>query len=885
MRRLIGLLVLVPALLAAAPAAAQQLDPPEVPEVPEVEVPKVPEVELPDLPDGAGEALPDGEEEDGERETQAAPLPFGHECTAGNGVRFCPTVGLEQRVDSFDDVPLDVDVTLPETGDGPFPTIVIMHGYGGSKDDFEAKNGSPEGDDTREFHYNNIFYARRGYAVVNYSARGFGRSCGSPDSREDPGCDDGYIHLADTRFEARDTQHLLGLLVDQGISNAGKLGVTGLSYGGGQTIELAMLRDRIRLENGTTQRWKSPGGTDLEIKAAFARWPWSDLVYSLLPNGRFLDTEAPGPDDEQSLRPLGIPIVSYITTLYGLGLADGFYCGQPPAAACNDEEADITAWYARILQGEDYDEQLPAPPGSAQLTYSGKEIAEEIYDNHQGLGGFDVADKVPPLLIQNGWTDDLFPPHEALRVYNYLRDGKGPEGDVSLQFGDLGHPRGSNKRDVDRAFNDQGARFFDEKLGAGGGSPSPTGDAPKPGQVTAYTQTCPPSAPARGPFVASTWERVHPGSEEFGDEEDDPSQTVLPANDDPYGTMFDPIESMQNPCERVDDNDRAAEASEEPAEESRAVYFGEPSDGYTMIGRPTVDATVAITEASQDDIAQLDSRLWDVAPDGKQTLVSRGAYRLENGQTDVDLQLNGNAWCFEEGHVPKLELLGKDAPYLRASSGVTKPGAFRVAVSDLSVELPLAAERGGCSEGDDGDSGDGGGSGAGDDGEGNGGGGGGNGSGSGGNGGRGGSNGGGGDASEGAPIPPAPPSPVACIVARLGGPGPDRVFGTAGGDSIQGLGGADRLFGLAGDDCLFGGGGNDRLSGGPGNDRLSGAAGNDVLRGGPGTNAYSGGPGNDRLYTRDDVAQTVFCGTGRDTAWVDAGDTPLGCERVLRPRG
>ena len=35
---------------------------------------------------------------------------------------------------------------------------------------------------------------------------------------------------------------------------------------------------------------------------------------------------------------------------------------------------------------------------------------------------------------------------------------------VSLQFGDLGHSRGSNKPTVNHAFNDQGAAFFGRYL-------------------------------------------------------------------------------------------------------------------------------------------------------------------------------------------------------------------------------------------------------------------------------------------------------------------------------------------------------------------------------------------------------------------------------------
>src|ERR1700732_2248810 len=143
----------------------------------------------------------------------AEPAPFGHGCKAQNGVRFCPTETLAQRVGSFDGVPLDVDVTLPPTGAGPFPTIVMMHGGGNDKTSFESS--TPAGDGNVTYDYNNIYYAQHGYAVVNYTARGFGNSCGAASSREDPGCKEGWIRLADQRYEARDTQTLLGTLVDE----------------------------------------------------------------------------------------------------------------------------------------------------------------------------------------------------------------------------------------------------------------------------------------------------------------------------------------------------------------------------------------------------------------------------------------------------------------------------------------------------------------------------------------------------------------------------------------------------------------------------------------------------------------------------------------------
>src|ERR1700704_117895 len=89
------------------------------------------------------------------------PAPFGHACTAQNGVRYCPTTTLAQRVPSFDGVPLDVDVTLPPTGNGPFPTIVMLHGWGGDKTSFESN--SPTGDGNETYHYNNVYYAQQGH--------------------------------------------------------------------------------------------------------------------------------------------------------------------------------------------------------------------------------------------------------------------------------------------------------------------------------------------------------------------------------------------------------------------------------------------------------------------------------------------------------------------------------------------------------------------------------------------------------------------------------------------------------------------------------------------------------------------------------------------------
>ena len=208
------------------------------------------------------------------------PSALGIPCSPGSGgVQKC-TGSMETRVPSWDGVPLDVNLTFPPAAEpGPHPLIVYLHGWGGSKDAAAVNvNG----------------LAQRGYAVMAYSARGFGDSCGAEESRNVSGCARGWIHLSDARFEVRDTQHLAGLLADAGLVEP-RIGVTGDSYGGGQSMILAALRNRIMLPDGRLVRWRSPDGTPMAIAAAAPRIGWSDLAYALTPNGGTLDFRSHNP--------------------------------------------------------------------------------------------------------------------------------------------------------------------------------------------------------------------------------------------------------------------------------------------------------------------------------------------------------------------------------------------------------------------------------------------------------------------------------------------------------------------------------------------------------------------------------------------------------------
>src|SRR5258706_4396823 len=193
------------------------------------------------------------------------------------------------RVPSFDGTRLDTDVSIPLGLDGPLPLIVMLHGWGGSKTDLEST--SLAGDGTNTWHWNNAWFASHGYAVLNYTARGFGRSCGQDPAHgytyaPDPACAGkaSWTHLADRRWEIRDTQYLAGLLVDAHLAAPDRVVVTGDSYGGGQSWLLAIAPDQVLQPDDTTRPWTSPQGVPMRLAAPVPHHPWTPPPPALADN-------------------------------------------------------------------------------------------------------------------------------------------------------------------------------------------------------------------------------------------------------------------------------------------------------------------------------------------------------------------------------------------------------------------------------------------------------------------------------------------------------------------------------------------------------------------------------------------------------------------------
>jgi ABC-2 type transport system ATP-binding protein len=495
----------------------------------------------------------------------------------------------------FDGALLDVIVNVPP-GSGPHPLVAVLHGWGGNK------NG---------LGYIADPLLADGHAVLRYSARGFGESWGQ-------------VNLADVHVEMEDLRSMIGQVVDRselGL-NPDAIGIIGVSYGGGQTW-LSLVRPAF----------KSPKGAAVRIRTAVPIVPWSDLAYSLVPNGR----------PEWSIEPAGSSKLSLINGLYVSGLRRS---AQRPYPNYPDY---LIAWHAWLNAME---------PNRVDPVY------RQIID---GVAGYrsvwwqldfwrEVARNRVPVFQVQGLTDDLFPLPEAKRMLLALK-AVDPGYPIASYFGDIGHPRASNKtaeRDYMLGLIRDWFRHYLRGIG------------PIPDHVirAAITRArSQPFDPNSDIITATSYDAL--ATRTIGKSFDGRATLVNPLSDPLSGFCWDPLF-----MEAWSDT-KVCPAPPDPAVVPGSLGVFKVGVAELTGGAPLVlagQAAVGLRAATLAPRVQLNVRLVDVAPGGTRSLITRGTYMLEqSGTADVTIQTYGNVWQAAPDHVLQLEITNVDSPYLAPS--------------------------------------------------------------------------------------------------------------------------------------------------------------------------------------------------------------------------
>ncbi|WP_326582712.1 alpha/beta fold hydrolase [Streptomyces sp. NBC_00481] len=163
--------------------------------------------------------------------------------TATASDEAAPVTRTDQAMSTAEGVRIDTSY-FTSPGDGRRPAVMLGHGFGGSKNDVRRQAED---------------LARDGYAVLTWSARGFGESTGK-------------IGLNDPKGEVADVTQLIDWLakrpeVELDKKGDPRLGVAGASYGGAISLLAAGYDDRVDA-----------------IAPAITYWNLSDALF---PNGVF----------------------------------------------------------------------------------------------------------------------------------------------------------------------------------------------------------------------------------------------------------------------------------------------------------------------------------------------------------------------------------------------------------------------------------------------------------------------------------------------------------------------------------------------------------------------------------------------------------------------
>ncbi|MFI9272428.1 alpha/beta fold hydrolase [Kitasatospora sp. NPDC052896] len=517
-------------------------------------------------------------------------------------LRMPETPGSAQQV--------SIDTAFFYTGSSPRPAVLLAHGFGGSKTD--------EAPQARQL-------ARSGFAVLTWSARGFGRSTGQ-------------IGLDSPDREVQDVKHLVDWLAQQpevqlDAPGDPRVGITGASYGGAIALLAAAY--------------------DPRIDAIAPEVTWWNLAQALFPQGVQGGSPADG-----VFKKLWAGI--FFTTGSAGNLSGGTGGPQtPPAAAagqtgCGRFTAELCAMYDRVAAAGHAD-----PAAVALLEQSSpSSVADRI--------------KVPTLVVQ-GQEDSLFPLDQGDEMARAIAANGAP---VDVDWFDGGHDAGTEN---DARVDARVTAWFDRYLKHQNTDTGPAFRVTRTGGVdsTGFQAVLRGADVDRYPGLGGTGSRTVPltgGRQSIAN----PPGGAPPAISTVPGLGALSQAASLGAGLSIDFPGQYASFDSAPL-----------TSALQLDGSPTVSIQV---QADRPD-AVLFAKLYDVGPDGKQTLPQQLAAPLRvtgadaPGGRTVTIALPAVDHAFAAGHRLRLVLASTDLAY----ASPTEAATYQVALAG-PVTVPTVTQ-------------------------------------------------------------------------------------------------------------------------------------------------------------------------------------------------
>ena len=477
--------------------------------------------------------------------------------------------------------------------------------------------------------------AERGYVVLRYSSRGFGNT-------------KGQVNLVGPA-ETQDMVEAVGWLNSPANVPSiwvDHIGQYGGSYGGAHALNLAR-------RNLTAVRAVVPAAT------------WHDLHYGLLPNN--------------------VLKIAYESGFYAAGRLrqDGY----------NNYDPAVDAGYAKAATSVDLD--------GLKVTLQSRSVVNK----------WSEIKPTTAVFLAQGLNDGLFDGNQAIDTFVALRNQGVP---VRLYLGGLGHPPsrsgGGNEigrvesqvlawldhyvREMDNGIELEApiefalTRYFDnpdvptatldeykKRVRAATSFPFGTPTAlhicgsTSPGTGTLATTACP-SAP---PVVLAAGTGGDPGSEPVA------GRLITKGFEDAFKRPFPPTAT---PVDVV--------TFDGPSLAADTTFAGNPTLTLKVLSDPPTTGQGGPTPPAAS--YQVVPKIYDVAPDGTATLITRGAFAEQPGEGelgihDATFDAFTMAWTFPAGHRVRMTLASADVAYLRPNAT-----AFQVAVLPGSTLAMPGAE-------------------------------------------------------------------------------------------------------------------------------------------------------------------------------------------------